>query len=157
MSGRILTIGSLEREHIPNLAARLSAGDRRECLDLGVSPEAALMAGYRGAFSLVVYRGEADYPVGAFGVTGAGIVWSLWADLTPDEMRYLRQEAPHWIEWMAINVHGGPLRNHVSVANRQALLWIHRTGCFDVADTPHQINGRDYLHFQTKAELHLNV
>lgn len=153
-----LVPGRLSAMDVEALALQLCDTDRLECHIAGVDPLEALRRGRVGGYCVGVKRKDTGTPVGAYGVVGC-VVWSLWAPLSPSERELVRAAAPRVITGLVR--HHGPLRNHVPCASKASILWLLKTGCFDVDTEPHIYNEAPFLHFYTKPldrlERQLNV
>lgn len=148
MSRSLHTTG-LTWEHCESLAPRLAAGDNFECLALGRTPEQSLAMGLLMGPAWAVCRGGTGTPIGAFGYTPQGTVWSLWAQLSTGEAFRVLDGTSAWVREM-VHQSGLPvLHNYAACANRAALTWLRLAKCFSVNPDPVAINGHDYLYFET--------
>jgi hypothetical protein len=121
-----------------------------ECLANGYTPEQALAAGLLFGFSWAVHRQE-DGPIGAFGFTTGGTIWSLWGPLTRQESRIVLQASRDWIPYL-VRLSGRPtLINAVHSKNTLAMKWLEATGCvnFDFANPKKNADGSESYRFET--------
>lgn len=89
--------------------------------------------------------------LGAFGFTGKGTIWSLWADLSLAQAREILDETAPWVDHMVFLSGREFLFNYVDVENRLAIKWLSLSGCFTI-DKLHAygINGRKVHYLRTK-------
>src|SRR5207253_1147506 len=105
-------------EHCQSIAPRLAAGDHFECLALGRTPEQSLAMGLLMGPAWAVCRGNTGSPIGAFGYTPQGTVWSLWTKLTTGEAFTVLGETPKWVAEMVRQSGLPSLHNHAARANQ---------------------------------------
>lgn len=137
----------LELHDIPDIASRLRQADLDEIYAAGFpNAEICLTVGLTlGPVALVL---EGDVPVGVFGFTHFGIVWSFWSNLTRAQSREILARTPEYVAAMVQRSGNDRLYNVVMTSNRHAVRWLRASGCFDMgSDT----DGR--IHFSTKPEL----
>lgn len=141
----------MRQKDVVTLANRLGRNAIKECLLQGVSPEEALRNGVsEGPTRLVV--DEWHLPVGAYGWTHTGYIWSLWGDLTHSQSRIVLKAAPSVIMEAAALHSPRRLQNWVDVDNRSIRHWLEKTKCFDFAETLTSPScGRQMLKFYTKS------
>lgn len=139
----------LEWDHCVSLAPRLSAGDTFECLAMGHLPEQALAAGLFMGPATAVLRKDTGTPVGAFGYTAQGSIWSLWSTLSRVEAFQVLRETPGWVEDMVVASGLPTLSNFAACANTTALAWLRQSRCFWIADQSVEKLGQDYVYFET--------
>lgn len=142
-----LRLRQMRRTDASSLA--LSPAEGAECVAVGLSPKIALLMGYLEGPAWAVERTVSGSLVGCFGYTRTGVIWSLWGSLGRAERAQLAGETIPWVSAM-VTAYGGRLSNHVSVDNKVARLWLHKTGCFEWADEPHLVAGKPFLRFTTK-------
>lgn len=95
-------------------------------------------------------RAHTGTPLGAFGYTPQGTVWSLWARLSTGDAFRVLDGTSGWVREM-VRQSGLPfLHNYAACANRAALTWLRLAKCFSVSPDPVAINGHDYFYFETK-------
>lgn len=71
-------------------------------------------------------------PLGVYGWTRHGAIWSLWRDMTRAESIAVLKHTPLWVAQM-VQASGHPfLFNFVSASNSAALGWLETSRCFDI-------------------------
>jgi hypothetical protein len=136
-------------DHCQELSLKLASSEKMECLANGYTPEQALAAGLLFGLSWAVLRDGS--PIGAFGYTLQGAVWSLWGPLTRKEsvtvLRLSRDWIPHLVQLSGRAV----LTNAVHEDNKKALDWLKATGCveFDWANPRANKDGTKSWVFET--------
>ena len=118
-------------EHVPELAQRMRAIDRRECEAMGHSAQSALRHGLAtGARTWTAMIGGDVHAM--FGVVVApsadseGIPWFLGSDEVARHARLLIAQGPAILAEM--HGHARSLRNFVSAENRQAIRLLEHWG-----------------------------
>lgn len=131
------------------LGSKLRCDDQREVVLMGGDPTTAISTGLlTSELSRGIYDGNEI--IGAFGYTSTGVVWSLYADLTPAQSRSILFQAPGWIGRMR-RTHGQPLWNYVPADHKKTIRWLKATGCIDFPPLPPMnFNGVPHLKFTTK-------
>lgn len=142
-----LTAVPLTWEHCEALAGRIADEDTSECLAMGHTPLQALAGGCMLGEGFAVIRADSFTPVGAFGWTTEGTIWSLWAELSPKESVQVLRESGVWVRTLVLRSPFDALHNHVATANRRALKWIRTTGAFWIDDPEPTA---DFLYFETR-------
>lgn len=154
-----LSTEALRWDYVKRLAPFIRRSDVVECAVNGNTPEEsmlwALEAG-RGRSWVVLDEG---CPIGAYGWTQHGAIWSLWADLLPDQAKdvarntagYIRAVVANWERSGQMPQFNVPLRNAVWEDNRHALAWLRASHCFNIkVDEPILIGHRRFIPFETK-------
>lgn len=136
----------LHWDHCQELALKLPSSEKMECLANGYTIEQALAAGLLFGMSWAVLRGgptvNLEDPVGAFGYTNQGAIWSLWGPLTFPEQRDILRMSRFWIPHL-VELSGRPvLRNAVHQDNTKARAWLEATRCIGF-DTCNPVANRD--------------
>lgn len=154
----ILQARPLSWDLIGHLAPRINKDDAGECKVSNLDPLQALSTGAMVGPAWAVVRQDSGTPVGAFGFTPAGSIWSLWADLTMRESLEVLQGTPEWVHGMAAvhhqSVRGERLHNHVACSNKRALTWLRMSKCFWIDPTEVDVRGVPHHYFET-LPLHL--
>lgn len=95
-------------------------------------------------------RTDTGTPVGAWGYTSLGTIWSLWTKLSPRERLQVVQETPTWVSRL-VRESGRPvLYNYVMATNAPALRWLRRSGAFAISPEVTTVRAADYHYFETK-------
>lgn len=132
-----------------SLAGRIRAADKLECN--GDVVHAMSHSFTQGGEAWAAMNGS--NPVGAFGWTKPGLIWSLWADLSTAEAMDVLRQTPAWTTYM-VNASGLDfLKNYVDESNHVTLRWLKAAGCFTVdRKTRYILKGRSAptLYFRTK-------
>lgn len=136
-----------------DLAPRLTRADAFECLHLGQQPLGALATGLMFGNCWCVYRAHTGRPVGAFGFTADGVIWSLWTSMGLKERKTVLKETPGWVlkmveEWEHLGG-VGPLKNHIAGQNKLSIAWLKATRCFHVSRDAVWLMGEDFYPFHT--------
>lgn len=141
--------------------------DMIECLSNGMSVRASLdwVIENGGGESWAVIEGDNQVtPVGVYGWTRRGAIWSYWSELDPPQIKELMRRTPGMVLEMVENAakHGLPmLSNYVWDGNREALAWLKASHCFTFnLDQCLTIgNDRTFIPFSTRPveELRRNV
>jgi hypothetical protein len=155
MARKLLEAEALSWDHCVSLADRLVAGDAKECTSMGHSPKQALAYGLLCGQAYAAVRASTGTPVGAFGYTPEGTIWSLWTKLSRGEACQVLREGPAWIHALTQTSRLHRLYNFVDVENPMAIEWLRATGCFDFGASPVERNGAQYLYFRTKEHAHV--
>lgn len=114
-------------EHCQALGPRLTPEEATEVSHSGLDPTQALAYGLLFGFSRAAVREDTAEPVGAYGYTPEGVIWSLWAPLTRKESVQVLRAAPTWIAGLVARSGLPKLHNAVSADNRPALRWLNAT------------------------------
>lgn len=144
-----LTAIPLTWEHCVALAPRISHEDTLECLAMGHTPIQALAGGCMLGEGFAVIRSDSYTPVGAFGWTTEGTIWSLWSELSPKESAQVLRDTGQWVRTLVMRSPFEELHNHVATANGRALKWLRRSGAFWVQDEDAE-DDRGFLYFETR-------
>ncbi|MFZ3194093.1 MAG: hypothetical protein WA154_12925 [Moraxellaceae bacterium] len=148
----------LDWQRITHLAPLIVEEDKGECRVSGLDPLQALTFGAMDVYSKCVVRFDTDTPVGAFGMTTAGSIWSLWGKLTPRESFQVLHEMPRWVHDMVLystrTLHRPLLHNHVACSNARAIAWLRLSKCFWIDPTEVDVRGVPHHYFET-LPLHL--
>lgn len=130
-----------------NIGERLSQADLIDCAAHDYDGVAALRDCMLGGPSCAVCHG--DDPIGAIGWTEEGYIWSLWTDLTRDQMRAVMARTPELIRQMAQDAQR-PLMNVVWEGNRATRAWLRASHCFDFLEDRLQYKGKTFIPFFVK-------
>jgi hypothetical protein len=115
-------------DHCQELSLKLASSEKMECLANGYTPEQALAAGLLFGLSWAVLRDGS--PIGAFGYTLQGAVWSLWGPLTRTESADRTAPEPRLDPPPGPSSPAEPSStNAVHEDNKKALDWLKATGC----------------------------
>ena len=141
----------LNWQHIASLRDTLCSADITECTLMGLTPEQAL------ATALVTTNDQAfaacledGAPVGAFGWTPQGAIWSLWVPLSPGIAREVLLRTPWWVAFMVASSGLKHLCNFVHTKNTRTIKWLKASRCFDLDSYISKTASGDYFYFQTK-------
>lgn len=137
--------------HAKRLSRVVRKADVLECLaGSGMGPYQAMLEGInRGPCWAAFVDGDA-VPVGAWGWTHEGAVWSMWRDLTSNESRELLRHTPEMVAEM-VSARDGVLENYVWENNTQALAWLRASKCFNIdLDRVIILGNHRFIHFATK-------
>jgi hypothetical protein len=128
--------------------------DRIECQANGMSVYQSLLYACSAGPCWAVYEDAEQTPLGVWGWTRAGAIWSYWADLNATQSRHLlRCTPPHVLEMLEQSTAEGipALGNFVWVGNRAALAWLRASHCFIITlDRPYEFGNKEFYHFKTK-------
>lgn len=147
---------TLRWDHVKKFTRVIRKGDLIECHSNGMSVSRSLeWAMYRGGGeSWAVIEEGRDAPVGVFGWTDRGGIWSYWCDLGAAQTRELMRQTPQYVLEMveSANAAGLPhLANYVWEGNHEALAWLRASHCFSLdLDHRYNISNRGFIGFQTK-------
>lgn len=136
------------------LAGNLRESERIECMASGHQPEQALAAALfdKGwSRAVVAEEGPKAIPVGAFGYTSNGTIWSLWGSLSRKQSVRILKESKEWTAGMVRRSGRLLLHNVVHSKNTSAIAWINATGAFwmDTTNPRRMPNGDDGFYFET--------
>lgn len=137
--------------HIWQLAPNIREHDLADMKTEGMTAEDALFYGHASGRSWgVVWE---DRCIGAGGFTDEGAIWSLWADLTPEQSRWVLSQASFWAQ--IIREKAGPnkwLWNVYLQGNRLSETFLRATHCVNI-DKEHPIEheGRVFIPFHLKS------
>lgn len=135
------------------LGKRIRPEDARECELKGYTPEMAMFAGC-GTTGEAFAAMHGETPIGAFGWTEAGRIWSLWANLTLAEAKCVLGQTPKWVSRMVAVSGRTYLDNWVHADNRKALAWLRASRCFGIDSCVQDIGGAAYHHIATRHDIH---
>jgi len=157
----LLEVRELTWQDAQSIARRLHPDDAYECAAMGRTPEGSMAwVILSGQPSWCVYRTCTGTPVGAFGFTTEGTIWSLWTALGRRESLMVLEHTRPWVTRMAtdfLKVAEVPntLSNLVAKRNQRGITWLKMSKCFGFG-TPVEINGEGWLPFFVKEDI-LNV
>ncbi len=148
-----LTVRGLSWPDCQDLAPRLTRADAFECLHLGQQPLGALATGLMFGNAWCVQRAHTGRPVGAFGFTAEGVIWSLWTSMGLKERKAVLRETPGYVLDMLTSWEAsggvGPLKNHIAGQNKQSIAWLKATRCFHVSRDAVWLMDEDFYPFHT--------
>lgn len=128
--------------------------DRIECVSNGSNPYRSMLWALDHGRCWAAFEGNSDVPVGVWGWTDMGAVWSYWAELDPVQSRELLRRTPAMVaEMLEESTEAGfpVLANYVWEDNLAALRWLHSSKCFTIhLDRPVILLNRRFHHFETK-------
>lgn len=142
-----LRLTPLTEHYCRLLAPRVSEGDRQDCVVHDYDPEAALLAGLNGGPCCAVLDGLEV--IGAFGWTYEGTIWSLWAELSPEQVKWIMRYTAEMVRQIMRDAKR-PLMNAVWEGNRHTISWLKRSHCFDFLDTTLEYQDKVFLPFFVK-------
>jgi hypothetical protein len=134
----------------------IRAGDKVECLTNGMSPYRSMewAMNHGGGESWAVLEEFGTVPVGVYGWTSKGAIWSYWRDLSPNEQRELMRRTPGMVLEMVekAKAEGLPyLANYVWEGNRPAVAWLKASHCFSLdLDHSYNISNKSFIAFKTR-------
>lgn len=145
------------------LSLRLTSSETMECLANGLQPSQALASGLLFGVSWAVLKvelkrssqdqpfAEHPTPVGAYGFTHEGVIWSLWGPLSRKDSVAVLKLAPEWIAHLVALSRRSRLKNMVHADNAMALAWLQKTDCInlDLANPRRNLDGTDSYAFET--------
>ncbi len=146
----------LSGQHVRLLQDRLRASDLEECRILGYSPMGAMAAGLMFGDAFAALDTETAQPVGAFGWSVGGIIWSLWTPLTKLQSLQVLRESPNWIAELVRLSGEKRLSNHVLATNKSTLEWLKLTKCFAIDPYPVVLRGEEFNYIETIPAMELN-
>lgn len=142
------------------LAPKVARGDAKECAENGLTTEEAMaIGGMSGGAYIAMWDFAPESPafirsprpIGVFGWTTHGVIWSLWADLTLEQQKAVLRESPKWVRQLVAESGCLSLRNRIHMDNITTLRWLKATDCFDFA-TPYRASA-EWVSFYTKPSL----
>lgn len=123
---------------------------------MGLSPLQALATGaFMGAHSAL--RTDTGTPVGAWGFTPHGAIWSLWTKLSPRERLQVLQETPMWVSRLVQESGRPTLYNFILTSNRLALNWLRKSNAFAISPEVTCHGGGEYHYFETNVSPAMKV
>lgn len=141
----------LRERHIPLLAPYIREADLVDMKVAGMSAQEALAYGlFLGPAWGVWERGVGI--IGAGGYTKQGAIWSLWADLSPEQSRGVMARAGEWARFIRSYAGGDKwLWNIYLKGNRQTEAFLRASHCVNI-DKESSIlhDGREFIPFHLK-------
>jgi hypothetical protein len=132
----------------------IRASDKVECYANGSAPLNSLLWAIDHGPCWAAFEGESQVPVGAWGWTDRGAVWSYWRELDRVQSRELLRQTPGMVlEMLEQSATAGWLRlgNFVWEDNTAALGWLRASKCFDISlDSDIILSNKRFHHFLTK-------
>lgn len=143
-------------EDIGQLGPLIRETDRRDCVAHDCNPELALLDAFTAGRAWTALWnldvGEPQ-PLGCFGWTHTGFIWSLWVDLTREQSLALMSRAQSVIKGMAREAGAAgiaSLCNTVRTDNLLTIAWLRASKCFDFPRPAIEHDGHRYLPFFVK-------
>lgn len=132
----------------------ISSADKVECFANGMSPYRSLAWALEHGPCWAAYEGHSQVPVGCWGWTQRGAVWSYWTELDRVQSRELLRHTPQMVSEMLMDstAVGFPcLENYVWEDNTAAIKWLRASKCFDISlDRDIILSNKRFHHFRTK-------
>lgn len=132
----------------------IRASDKVECYANGSTPERSLLWATEHGPAWAAFEGDSQVPVGVWGWTEKGAIWSYWAELDRVQSRELLRRTPAMVAEMleeARTIGWTRLGNYVWEDNTAALAWLRASKCFDIElDRDTILANRRFHHFMTK-------
>lgn len=113
---------------VEGLSKRLSAHAMEECAAGGHAPFDALASGGMYGKGYMALKPSEGIALGAWGWTRLGTIWSLWADLSPEEALQIYRLAPGEAQRMLAESGQPRLYNAVPSHHKETLRWVEHAG-----------------------------
>jgi hypothetical protein len=132
----------------------IRSADKVECYANDSTPLKSLLWAIEHGPCWAAFEGDSAIPVGTWGWTDRGAVWSYWTELDRVQSRELLRRTPEMVSEMLTESTGAgwpSLANFVWEDNLAALGWLRASKCFEISlDKDIILLNRRFHHFQTK-------
>lgn len=141
----------LRRRHIPLLHPYIREADLADMKVAGMGADQALAYGLFNGPSWGIWDKDTSI-IGAGGYTTQGSVWSLWADLSPEQSRGIMARAGEWARFIRSFAGADKwLWNVYLQGNRQTEAFLRASHCVNIdKENPIQHDGRVFIPFHLK-------